>query len=425
MSLGYKRNILFLNCLMVLYPQLMLVGCQVALEDHPVIVEPEPPAGSLSGLVIDAFTNQALGNAEIRIPVISVIALTDEDGFFLIYDIPAGTYLAHFNLPDFTSDSLEIIIGSDDSLFIETRLIREDLWTEVYPSSAGSRYSFRLMPNGEIMAICGGNILHSQNDGISWELVETPSGIFDIELDSKGDLIAGGYGHGAPIYRSTDHGATWETTLLTDISSVVLGIDITIGPGDTIFAALEDNLLRSDNDGLDWQNLSYLNGIHDDAVFTSANRMFYAGGDYGIYASDDLGDTWENVRSGLDFYIADILLTSDEVMILGTNHGVFRYHVSERSLENIYSQLVTNIYGNVSYPAVVELLNTEDDRLIGGLHVQSTSVTILIMSPNGVWNDISSNIPPATVQELTLSKDGYVLVGLKENGIYRSSVPLY
>lgn len=419
------RRILFLSCTMVLLALLFLVSCQAALDDLPVIVEPEPPTGSLSGLVIDAFTNQAQGNAEIRIPVISVIALTDEDGFFQINDIPAGTYQAHFNLPDFTSDSLGITIEADDSLLIETQLIRKNLWTEVYPCSSGMRYSFLVMPNGEIMATCGGDILKSQNDGISWELIETPSGIFDIELDSKGDLIAGGYGRTAPVFRSDDNGATWETTRLGDMSDVVLGIDITIGPGDTIFADLDDNLWRSDNDGLDWQNLGYLNGIHDDAVFTSANRMFYAGGDYGIYASDDLGDTWEIIESGLEFYVADILLSSDEVIILGTNHGVFRYHISERSLENIYSQLVTDIYGNVSYPAVVELLNTEDDRLIGGLHVQSTAVTILIMSPNGVWNDISSNIPPASVQELTLSKDGYVLVGLKENGIYRSTVPLY
>lgn len=218
------------------------------------------------------------------------------------------------------------------------------LWVFGGPTNVGGRITdveiLTSNPNIYYAAAASGGIFKSENAGTSW----TP--IFDNELTlSIGDIAIAAsneeiiyVGTGEPnagggsiaydgngVYRSEDGGAHWAHIGLEGIGSVGKIIVHPEDPDIAYVAAMghlfssgsERGLYRTTDGGDQWEKVLFINdstGIIDlaihptnpDIIFAAAwqrvrtaYRRAYGGPSSGIYKSEDGGDTWQELTSGL------------------------------------------------------------------------------------------------------------------------------
>jgi photosystem II stability/assembly factor-like uncharacterized protein len=184
-----------------------------------------------------------------------------------------------------------------------------------------------------IIATSGGpGIWRSTNDGLNWNIVDA-GGLTLIfwpavnhSAPNGGALYAGG---GIGFYRSTDNGLTWLRGNL--YNSIV--VDFAVVPhgerGSRVFAC-RDGIYQSTNLGNEWSNLLVGGFFNAMAVNASSpgNPSVFAASTGGLLRSTNNGDNWENV-SGIfnDNNILSVLATPDgsggTLILAGTFDGLW------------------------------------------------------------------------------------------------------
>lgn len=110
------------------------------------------------------------------------------------------------------------------------------------------------------------------------------------------------YGHHGGVLRSTDGGRTWVTTTLTGETDDAMGMGISGAEPNVVFAAGHDTFFKSVDGGETWRSLDPdLPGsdIHGMAVAPDqAGRLYANVVRFGLYRSDDGGETWAKANSG-------------------------------------------------------------------------------------------------------------------------------
>jgi len=142
----------------------------------------------------------------------------------------------------------------------------------------------------------GDYIYRSSDHGESWEHVlfpEFPASYVSCFCQNNGVFFAGGFGFNIDVYRSTDMGSTWTNCNVPGQGNInaLLTVD------NYIFTSRSDGVYRSEDLGITWVHTSdglpampFVNSIG------SNNNYLFASANDGLYRSPDLGENWEMIH---------------------------------------------------------------------------------------------------------------------------------
>ena len=152
-----------------------------------------------------------------------------------------------------------------------------------------------------------GGVFRSTNNGASWTASAIQAGGLSVSvLTTDGSSVYAGT-RGAGIFRSTDAGNTW-TQLQNSFTVTALAA---IGP--TILAGTENGgAYRSLNAGATWAPLSLLGA----SSFAIRSAEIFAAG-FGVFRSDNGGDSWSSYDDGLPRPPSHLLLLGDKLFAGG------------------------------------------------------------------------------------------------------------
>ena len=142
-----------------------------------------------------------------------------------------------------------------------------------------------------------GAIYRSADEGQSWSKMKSlPKGTFCPCFTITGRTLYAGTSTDG-VLRSTDEGTTWmpANTGLSNVGEQCLAV------GDSIlFSGMGvAPLFRSTDNGITWAEAdSGLPGR--DGVILPADGFLFAGTDYGMYRSSNLGVSWDSINTGFD-----------------------------------------------------------------------------------------------------------------------------
>ncbi len=337
-------------------------------------------------------------------------------------------------------------------------------------------------PNLVILGVRGG-ILRSEDRGQSWEDVRQglPDHVLtgkmsiaivsictdpfntDILYAAMGDRREASkvgmdsgeakYGRGL-IFKSEDRGKSWinlREEYSTNIPEMANIFAITASNQfeGTLFAASSRGLYRSQDAGLSWRRMSrlphqkVLNVVLDPR---DNNRVFVTidseANGYGVYFSDDLGNTWEARNNGLPerhngqpIQPYHLLMNPKDpatMYVGGTENGaIWKTTNGGEKWSNVYTGRVRDqgwfSYGTGYLKAYgFDISPTDPEYLIAGEHWSHKTE-----NGGGDWYNVySSNSSPYTnngidftvsdVVEASPYVDGLVLMGQYDNGLYLS-----
>lgn len=87
---------------------------------------PQEPA-EVSGTVTDSITGLPIANAMLDVALLGISITTDEDGYYLFDEFPAGTYILACHAPGFRlPENVSVTIADGESLSIDFSLIPEE-----------------------------------------------------------------------------------------------------------------------------------------------------------------------------------------------------------------------------------------------------------------------------------------------------------
>lgn len=205
----------------------------------------------------------------------------------------------------------------------------------------------------------GDGIFRTTNAGTSWTRTSGYWSTYTIVSEPNGNILASA---GASIYRSTDQGATWNSTALVYGGSMPIR-KIAVNSSGHIFAATDIGLYRSTDLGVNWTRAGYwkifTSGSSPAVVYTviinSVGRIFVGvgcGEERGVYVSNNNGDTWQKVSTGLSINsVRALALNSSQELFAGTYYnGVFKSNNPTTAVDNIATDIPKNFILYQNYP---------------------------------------------------------------------------
>lgn len=114
--------------------------------------------------------------------------------------------------------------------------------------------------------------------------------------------------HVSMIFRTSDNGTTWDTTLTHDLNYLAGSSDV--GCTDYFVSTVNDGILRSANQGVSWQRIGGPNADPDYRNLAAADDslLFVIADDNSIWATRPVSHTWKiKVRNLLNFSNASLI----------------------------------------------------------------------------------------------------------------------
>jgi len=175
-----------------------------------------------------------------------------------------------------------------------------------------------LTPDGNIFVGTGkGLVFVSPNRGKDWNLsTSLPSEVHTMMVDRKGRLFVGSGGHGVFTLISEDK--EWKQNSLS-YSSVQC---FTIGSSDEMYAATNNGMFRSMDEGDTWHKIDIPN-IYIFSLVSDFNGRLFAGTWGGkLYRSDNKGKSWVSFDLGTqDSIIRTMCIDKAGNIIVGACKG--------------------------------------------------------------------------------------------------------
>ncbi len=195
------------------------------------------------------------------------------------------------------------------------------------------------------------------------------------------------------VHRSLDRGASWEKINNELPDKYVTSVVPSPNEVNTVYATLsgfkgegiEPYVFRSENNGDTWENISgdlpEIGGINDILVLpnTQNDSLLFVGTDLGVYASSDLGATWQRLGEGMPFVaVFDIEYEPTEHRLIAGTFARSMYSYPVDSIVDFGPSVVLSVEGvtnkNISthikvYPnpakelITVEVKNTANGQL--------------------------------------------------------------
>jgi photosystem II stability/assembly factor-like uncharacterized protein len=285
-------------------------------------------------------------------------------------------------------------------------------------SSAGIRdaiYVYEIVTNatGRLFAATGsGGIFQSADTGVTW----TPANLglqsawYSIGAAPNGTLFCDGY---PGVSRSTDNGVSWRPVLTTnaDVYSYTFYQNLTFA------GAYGRGVFRSSNGGTNWVLLD--SGLTNKSILSLAvdsAGILFAGTYDGVFRSIDSGRTWTHLNMGFaNLQISSILALSDSTVLAAERqgYGIFRSSNSGNSWSPVNTGLTElRVYSLQSHGLSIIAGTSNGGVFISSDRGSSWTRTNLLPSSN------------SSVYSLSNHPSGYVLAGLSNGKIFRSTQPL-
>ncbi|MES2589600.1 MAG: T9SS type A sorting domain-containing protein [Bacteroidota bacterium] len=207
-------------------------------------------------------------------------------------------------------------------------------WTTL---NTGLPYKFNssIAVDGDVIYTCDYNkALRSTDDGLNWTDISTLPG-FQTIVRNGSKLYAGSNNGGSGyegIYVSNDEGLSWaqasNTGLVESIQRLVLS-------GNKLFAAADDGVYSTTNDGANWTKHEPSSGpTIDNAIgLHLVGTSLFIGTPAGIFLSTDNAASFSNVGGGVIGIFPVFSFTTIGTKIFTScvygDHGVFRREISE------------------------------------------------------------------------------------------------
>jgi len=255
----------------------------------------------------------------------------------------------------------------------------------------------------------------STDGGVSWTHTGWEQGkVFAAVTPhgSAGDTIFVAAGNG--VMRTTDGGQHWRIVTGWEVTEVQ---DVALSPGmATVFAATPYGIFRSQDFGDSWEKLDtqfhepFVSSIRVDR---SDPNVVLAGAEAGLYRSEDGGDTWEPTR-----------LQQPIRSVRQHPHHRMKWAAALQDLGVAMSidggqtwRLSGDLEGKTVYE--VEFDSYDDHRLLAG----GWKTGLLESLDSGVsWARIDEGLPSEDIHGIGVSvaTPGLVIVGTMDQGVFRS-----
>ncbi len=157
----------------------------------------------------------------------------------------------------------------------------------------------------------------------NWNQMDGPHGgsVWALHLADNGAMLAGTLGQG--VFFSTDSGQNWLQSNLDNVSVY----DFARGTGGTYFAATQNGVYRTDNNGRSWRRTSQgMDETRVQAVMVhESGRVFAATLVGGIYISDNNGSSWSQANEGIPLKFGYALgVHPDGAVFAGVANRIYR-----------------------------------------------------------------------------------------------------
>jgi photosystem II stability/assembly factor-like uncharacterized protein len=294
----------------------------------------------------------------------------------------------------------------------------------------------------------GRGIFKSIDNGINWSANSgglATSEVLNLISTSGGTIIC--Y-DGYAVYRSTDRGASWISTLvMSGMSSMI------VNANDTVYIGSGNGMYSSDNDGVSWRNIgpagigifplgvtrngvilaNTSTGLHRStnggtawSPIDSMNRLYinalagnqqgilWAAAYNGVYRSDDDGNHWLPTTFIPGCPVFSIGITSDNSLLVGTYGG---------GPEGYYETLHRSTDNGFTWTKILDGRVTSFVQAQNGWVLNNRSRVQYSADNGATWYDYNFGIE-AGVKCLVSAPDGYVYAGTNLGGVYRTNSPL-
>lgn len=283
-----------------------------------------------------------------------------------------------------------------------------DLWTPSGLSVNTSVLTLDSRPNGELFAGCGSGIWWSGNDGLGWTQRNaglTSTDIACVRVGPGALVYAGSSGGGA--FRSADNGLSW-TAAGAGIQETHAAA-LALAPSGTWYAGTDGGVFRSTDLGAQW-TLTSLTNWHVAALAAGGVDVVAATAGGGVYHSSNAGATWTAAGSSLpDPNAWALALRPSGGLFAGTSTGVARL----TSFGGIWQALA----GFPASTGVVSLLVDHTGVVFAG----TLDSGVQRSSDDGItWTPANSGLGSQRVLSLAEDHAGRLFAGTMVNGVYRS-----
>jgi photosystem II stability/assembly factor-like uncharacterized protein len=233
------------------------------------------------------------------------------------------------------------------------------------------------------------------------DITNPPGGqIIKLGINSKGDFFSATE---TGLYISTDEGSNWDTIYTR------YGIyDLLITLNDILFFTYSSfdsfNLLRSYDNGRTWDYFQppHLNG----GLYETKDGNIFSYGQDGLYRSSDLGETWDELYTGLLYCVCAPNDTLIIIAVPGTFNGQIVYSTDNGSSWNSTHYAVT----------VLEFYNYDSFVFAGGSFGDEGGGGVHKSSDEGItWE--SCGLDQTSVSSFVTNKQNELFIGTSE-GIY-------
>jgi photosystem II stability/assembly factor-like uncharacterized protein len=248
-------------------------------------------------------------------------------------------------------------------------------------------------------------IFRSSDKGNTW----TPIGfsgnpILSLTQESNFVFVSTAY---SGVLRSSNKGAQWTSLHVGSSSSPK---KLLINNFGDLFAGADDGIYRTEDDGDTWAPIN--TGLTDrrilDVAVNSGNQLFVSTFRSGVFRSDDNGDSWQQVINGLgSARVRAMTVDPAQNIYAGTeNNGIFI------STDNGDTWIQIFKYGG--WPSL-------DTDYLGTLYALSSTGTLLLTLDNGsAWRSAGTENLRSQPAVISINSDGSILAGSGGGGIYKA-----
>lgn len=242
-------------------------------------------------------------------------------------------------------------------------------------------FDLTLNSNGDILAgTLNQGIWRSNNNGNSWTQIingfnNLDNSVYSLSIDTNGYIYAGSVNS---IYRSTNNGVSWTAINSPNYNGFY---PMAISSKNEIVVGAGSRLFRSSNNGQNWTEITIANAQTGSIAFNELGHLF-VGNLLGIYRSTNNGDNWTQINNGIN--VGSFIAVND---------------FSFNSLGTIYVGL-------------------------GGGFSGTTSKGVFYSTNNGDnWFELNDGLINNTVRSLTVDQDNFLYAGNTEGQVYKSTNP--